>query len=112
MTRRTQTIWAERGREWRASGLSAEAFAEGKDYRGSSLRWAESQLRTEGRPSAKGPADTGVSKSPRFVPLRARVPEAQDAVLVEVGVARIHVTAGFNVGLLGDVVRALAASGQ
>jgi hypothetical protein len=112
MTKRTQAIWAERVREWRASGLSAEAFVEGKDYRGSSLRWADARLRAGGSRSSDGPADAGASRSPRFVPLRARASEPQGAVVVEVGPARVHVSAGFSVALLGEVVRALAASGR
>lgn len=121
MTKQTREKWAERIREWRASGLSAEEFTAGKDYEASSLRWAVSQLQDRPKPS---PSTTGsVAKVPRrrpaekpsatpipappFLPVRMR-PSAMPAdVVVEVGVARIRVSRGADLTLVGDVVRAL-----
>lgn len=113
-------MWAERVREWRASGLSADLFAEGKGYKPASLRWAESWLsrgadggrRPRGRPPksalAKTPVGTAMpSTTPRFVPLLARSPSTDGGVVVEVGSACIRVTAGFDLALLREVVRAL-----
>jgi hypothetical protein len=125
MTKRTPAIWAERVR---ASGLRPEQFAEGKGYKGSSLRWAESWLHraaptTESTATASRRARAGTvslevnaaksvtaasKDAPRFVPLRARAPETT-AIVVEVCGAQIRVTRGFDVALLGDVVRALGA---
>jgi hypothetical protein len=112
MTKGTRAKWAERIREWQASGLSAEDFTMGKDYEGSSLRWAASQLGAEktSRPAAE--ANSG-AKAPRFVPVRMRsAGPAVGEVVVEVGGARIRVTRGMDVALLGDIVRALQGVGR
>ena len=129
MTKHTRAKWTERIREWRASGLSAEEFAAGKDYEPSSLRWAASQLGAEKTapptpalapippptpakaPRRRRPAESSVahpSGAPRFVPVRMRRAKPLGGeLIVEVGGARIRVTRGTDVALLGDVVRAL-----
>ena len=56
MTKRTGAIWAERVRDWRASEMEPEEFAEGKGYEGSTLRWAESSLRTRESADATRPS--------------------------------------------------------
>jgi transposase len=120
MTRHTREKWAERVREWRASGLTAEAFAEGKDYEASSLRWADSQLKGKraGRsPRRRGPAETAsagvASPIVRFLPVRVgKSPRVAPDVVVEVGGARIRVGRGADLALVGDVVRALQGGGR
>lgn len=126
MTKHTRAKWAERIREWRASGLPAEEFAAGQDYEPASLRWAASQLQPERQPRVSstaprsGPkamrrrrsAETSPappSEAPRFLPvrLRRRPEPALAEMVVEVGGARIRVSRGVDVALLGDVVRAL-----
>lgn len=123
MTKQTRERWAERVREWRASGLSAEEFTAAKDYAASSLRWAAAQV--QGGPKTPAPAtSSGVKpargqrrperpawpggRAPRFVPVRMR-PSAPvlTELVVEVGAARVRVTRGADLGLVGDVVRAL-----
>jgi len=128
MTKHTHAKWAERIREWRESGLSAEDFTAGKDYEASSLRWAVSQLGAEKAPRpTTTPAPQKASRSrhaaersvpptpraPRFVPVRMRRADPVGAeMIVEVGGARIRVTRGVDVALLGDVVRALQGGGR
>jgi hypothetical protein len=122
MTKETETKWAERIREWRASGLSAEEFATSKEYRASTLQWMASQLRdaaaapegptakagrTRSRPSVRrrAPARSG---TPRFLPMRLRnAPLVMGAMVVEIGGAQVRVSRGFDAMLLADVVRAL-----
>jgi hypothetical protein len=86
MTKHTRAKWAERIREWRASGLSAEDFAAGKDFEPASLRWAASQLQPEslsaattasrsgrkgpGRRERVGKSPAPPSEAPRFLPVR------------------------------------------
>jgi hypothetical protein len=125
MRERTRAKWAERIREWRESGKSAEEFAAGKDYGASGLRWAASQMlakeeaaRTASAPASRGrravdSAGPAAVRAPRIVPLRVRrvEPVAQE-IIIEVGGARIRVTRGVDVALLGDVVRALHGVGQ
>jgi transposase len=120
MTKHTREKWAERVREWRESGLTAEAFAEGKDYEGSSLRWADSQLKGEKTPGAPRRRRTGErlpgtksSPAPRFLPVRVgSSPVAEPDVVVEIGGARIRVGRGADLAFVGDVVRALQGGGR
>lgn len=130
MTKHTRAKWAERIREWRASGLSAEEFAAGQDYEPASLRWAASQLQPERQPGASTASRSGPkaprrrrsaetspappSEAPRFLPvrLRRRPEPALAEMIVEVGGARIRVSSGVDVALLGDVVRALQGVGR
>lgn len=111
-------MWILRVREWRESGLSAEAFARGKGYSGSGLRSAESQLRrgavtTDGVPVTTGKVEAGPSRgqTPRFLPVRVRDAErASVDVVVEVGQARIRLSPGTDLAFLSDIVRALTAA--
>lgn len=120
-TKHTREKWAERVRVWRDSGLSAEAFAEGKDYAASGLRWAASRLREESakhaperrRRMGERLATTSGSGAPRFLPVRVRRSPAIEAdVIIEVCGARIRVSRGADLALVGDVVRALQGGGQ
>lgn len=120
-TKHTREKWADRVRAWRESGLSAEAFAEGKDYAASGLRWAASRLREEaatkqssGRGRRMGrPAAAKTSVAPRFLPVRVRrSPAVESDVVIEVGGARIRVGRGADLALVGDVVRALQGAGR
>src|SRR4051812_33759852 len=43
-TRTTEETWAKRVDAWRASGETADVFAHGKGYEGSTLRWWSSRL--------------------------------------------------------------------
>jgi hypothetical protein len=123
MTNRTREKWAERIREWRKSGLSAEEFTAGKDYAASSLRVRLSQFETQNAqktraesgseaplPSGEKPL-TGASAAPRFVPVRLSSPSASE-VVVEVAGARIRVSRAADLALVGDLVRALQGGGR
>jgi hypothetical protein len=124
MTKETEAKWVERVREWRASGLSAEEFATSKGYKASTLSWAASLLR-EAAASPPAPS-TGQAPSrprgkrrrrsrsemPRFLPVRTRPTGAVAEMVVEVGAARIRVARGFDVSLLGEVVRALGGASR
>jgi len=126
MRERTRAKWAERIREWRDSGKSAEEFTVGKDYEASGLRWAASQFMAEketrsstASPPASRRRRAAVSvvpesaRPPRFMPVRMRRAEPVGAeMIVEVGGARIRVTRGVDMGLLGDIVRALQGGGR
>ncbi len=115
MTKQTREKWAERVREWRESGLTAETFTEGKDYKASSLRVAESQLKelnTSKSPSRRGTrVATTVAKgsqAPGFLPIRLGTARAVGPdVVVEVGGASIRVGRGSDLQLVGALVRAL-----
>jgi hypothetical protein len=127
MTKETEAKWAERVREWRASGLSAEEFAASRGFKASTLSWAASLLRG----ATPSPASTAAStepepqprakrraasrrKAPQFLPVRTRATAATATteMVVEIGSVRVRVSRGFDVSLLGDVVRAIAGSGR
>jgi hypothetical protein len=100
----TETKWSERVREWKAGGLTAKQFAEGREFKPSTLVYWASCLR-RGRIGA-APSD---KRQPRV--RMARVVRtsrrADDAIVVAVGSARVAVRAGFDEALLRQVVRAL-----
>jgi hypothetical protein len=106
MTKQTREKWAALVREWRESGLAAEAFAEGKDFEASTLRSAESQLKRER-------TSTNVAVAPRFLPVRvASQPVGGPELVVEVGGARIRVVRGADLALVGDLVRVLQGAAR
>ena len=88
-------MWAKRVEAWRASGETADVFAQGKGYEGSTLRWWSSRL--------------GRAEQPRFLRLvpKGGGVQVDAAVVVEVGHARIRVKEGFDTKLLAEVVAAL-----
>jgi len=94
-TKTTGATWAKRVEAWRASGETADVFAQGKEYKGSTLRWWSSRL--------------GRADQPRFVRLvpKAAVVAVDAGMVVEVGRARVRVKAGFDTKLLAEVVAAL-----
>jgi hypothetical protein len=94
----TRQKWVERVRAWHASGQDAGAFAAGKGYEPSTLRWWSSRL--------------GREETLRIVPVVARASSAEvrGDVVVEVGGARVRVTSGFDGALLAQVVRALGVA--
>ena len=108
----TRAKWAERVREWRASGKTAEEFAGGFDFEASTLRYWASRLRTEGAGGAKAPAIVRVVRRRRRPGSRVRVEEAPTHLSVDVvvGAARIVVRSGFDAELLRQVVAALGST--
>jgi hypothetical protein len=114
----TRAMWLTRIEEWRRSGKTAEEFAEGQPFSGGTLTWRASQLRHELSPRRKARAThggPGVGSRVVFAQVVRRKPltTAPGAGLtVEVGSARISVSAGFDGALLRDVVRALREAGS
>lgn len=103
----TETKWSERVHEWKASGRTAKEFAEGREFKPSTLVYWASCLRTGvgGGPRAK--------KRERHVRMVRVVPvgtRPEDAIVIAVGTARVAVRAGFDPVLLRQVVTALGAA--
>ena len=96
----TERKWLDRVREWKAGGLTAEEYAQGRGFEGSTLRVWASRLRQ-------------VPKEPPAPSMRmARVRVAHRAppsstVVLAVGKARIEVRHGFDGALLREVVEAI-----
>lgn len=82
-------IWAKRVAAWRASGRTADKYAAGRGFAGSTLRWWSSHLGT------RGPALV------RVVPV---VERPRDSTLeLAVGHVRMLVRTGFDRALLAEV---------
>lgn len=90
----TTETWAQRVAEWRASGQTADEFAAGRGFAGSTLRWWSSRL---GR------------QTPSFVRVVAASdgPRGAGSIELEVGKVRVHVRAGFDRALLAEVLEVL-----
>jgi hypothetical protein len=103
----TETKWAERVREWKASGQSAKQFAEG-EFKGSTLTYWASELRK--REGSGGGRQRRVPRlrMARVVPKRSAADPEQ--VVVQVGSARVVVRSGFDAALLRQVVEALGGT--
>lgn len=100
----TESKWSERVREWKASGQTAKQFAEGREFKASTLVYWASCLR-KGTPDAERP------KKPARRVRMARVVRVaapgDGAIVVAVGAARVAVRSGFDPALLRQVVLAL-----
>ncbi len=112
MKAETEAIWAERVEEWRKSGKSAPEFAADKPYAGSTLQWAASRLKRGLRGARKQRVSAGGASVTHQVPMakvvrRSRRDTPIADVVIEIAGARIAVRQGFDVALLGEVVRAL-----
>lgn len=107
-----QEQWAERIREWRASGLTSERYSEGKGFTADALRhWAQRLgMSTPRRRQAKeaAPPSSGFVMA-RVVRADAGPPAA--SLVVECGGARISVTRGFDAETFSAVVGVLLARG-
>ncbi len=100
--RARQRTWDEQRREvegWRASGQSAEAYADVRGYSRSSLTSWAAKMRVLVK-----------TKEPTL--LRLEVERQYSDLVVEVGGARIVVRRGFDGALLRDVVGALGGDGR
>lgn len=98
----TEAKWAERVREWKASGQTAKEFAASREFKPSTLVYWASCLRTGGG-AHKKQEKRGV-RIARVV--RVATP-TDGAIVVAVGAARVSVRAGFDPEVLRQVVLAL-----
>lgn len=109
----TRATWAARVEEWRRSGKTAEEFAADQPFSGGTLAWRASQLKretvTHRKPSATPKRQSKISSKLVFAEVvrRTRAAPRAAAMTLEIGGARISVSAGFDATLLRDVVRAL-----
>ncbi len=100
----TEAKWSERVREWKSSGRTAKEFAEGREFKASTLVYWASCLRT-----GVGGARRAQKREPRVRMVRVvpRAVRADDTIVVAIGNARVAVRAGFDAAVLREVVRAL-----
>ncbi|HEY2778017.1 MAG TPA: hypothetical protein VGI77_08940 [Gaiellaceae bacterium] len=101
----TEAKWAERLRQWRASGQSAEEYATGREFKASTLRfWASTIKRAESKEGA------APSRGVRMVRVVARSAPVDATIEVSVGSARVVVRTGFDRALLRQVIEALGGA--
>jgi hypothetical protein len=96
----TERKWLGRVREWKAGGLTAEEYAQGRGFQGSTLRVWASRLRQ----IAKEPSTPSVRIARVTVARRA---PGSSTVVLAVGKARIEVRPGFDRSLLREIVEAI-----
>lgn len=98
----TESKWAARVAEWRASGKSAPEFCKGKDFSPHGLHYWSSRLR-KAEQGERGPAVrlARVVRQPR--PAEA----TETAIVIEIGKARLGVRRGFDAEVLRAVLELL-----
>lgn len=104
-----QAVWGRRVSEWKASGVPATSFVEGRGYTASALRYWAKRLEREGqaRPS-EGASPVRIARLVRD----DEPAEPTGSITVEVGRVRLTVGRGFDRGTLRDVLGVLAELGQ
>jgi hypothetical protein len=101
----TETKWAARVEDWRASGETARAFCAGKDFSAGGLRYWSSRLRK----GAVSGARSGAVRLARIVRSAAAPQAVETPIVIEVGQARIGVRRGFDTATLRTVLEVLGA---
>ena len=106
--------WERRVAEWRASGLTSEAYCEGKPFTPGGLRhWAYRLGAGRSREAAPAPP-VRIAKVVR-IPRAKAPPEADERacvvpeLILEVGPVRIEVRTGFDRATLAAVLDVVAA---
>lgn len=84
-------IWAKRVAGWRASGRTADEYAAGRGFAGSTLRWWSSHL----------------GRTPAIVQVVRAAPARDAALELAVGDVRVLVRSGFDRALLAEVLDVL-----
>jgi hypothetical protein len=105
----TETKWRARVTEWRGSGQTPERFAEGKDFKSSTLVWWASHLRRASQRAVPTREDARpATPVPMARVIRRTTPApSESGVTIALGAARIMVTRGFDRDLLRQVVDTL-----
>ena len=106
----TVAKWSARVAAWRASGLTARMFCEGKGYTANGLRCWSSRLRK--LQSEVGAQKEAAPKGVRIARL-VRVPKAAEAetpIVIEVGGTHVCVRRGFDSEVLRELLNVLGGS--
>lgn len=109
----TESKWAERIRQWRASGKTAKEFANGQEFRSSTLRYWASELnrRTGRQVNAAAVAEaTHRGGVPLVRVRRVKHPAAAEPMVVTIGGARVELRAGFDRVLLRELIDTLGVA--
>ena len=107
--------WAERIRAWQESGLRAEEFASGKDFRAKTLVWWSSELkrrakRAGGETRPKRARKRRAEKGVKMARVIATPGESPSGLTLRVGGAAVEVHRGFDRELLSELLSVLGGS--
>jgi len=110
-----QETWAQRVSEWKSSGLTSTAYCRGKPFTAGGLRHWAHRL---GRSRRQGTGSVRVARVLRVSELRSsskREPSPTgvaltEALVVEIGAARVAVRPGFDRAALAAALEVLAAA--
>lgn len=106
--------WEQRVAAWRASGQSAQKFAEGRDYTVHMLRyWAGRVKEEEAAPSEESIRLARVVRAPKDVapqPKEAARQPTGVVLVLEIGGVRVQVPVGFERATLRAVLEVLRES--
>lgn len=105
----TEAKWAERVRQWRASGETAAEFTRGEGYEPTTLRYWASVLKGRLKAQTKPPVRRARARVRMVRVRRVARPVDAETIAVEVGPARVEVRAGFDPVLLRAIVEAIGA---
>ena len=94
-----RATWTKRVAAWRASGLTAEKFAERSGCASKTLRWWAWRLERESRAFVRVVREEATARAPEPAP-----------IVIEINGVRVLVPAEVDRGALRDVLAALRAS--
>ncbi len=106
-----QEAWAQRVSEWKSSGLTSAAYCDGKPFTAGGLRhWAHRLSRGRQQEQAVRLARVVRVSAPRRSSREpSPVAAGSEALVVEIGAARVAVRPGFDRATLVAVLEVLAA---
>jgi hypothetical protein len=113
MINETERRWGERVAEWQASGLTSKAYCEGRPFTAGGLRHWAHRLRKAARVKATSLARrraVRVVRVERVADTTSLAAPGGAALTVEIGGARLAVTAGFDAGTVRAVMEVLVAA--
>jgi hypothetical protein len=99
-----QQEWATEVAAWRASGLTARKFCEGRDYAATRLYWWSSQLKSSEGSGKRKPA----VPMARVVRRGAAQAQPRTPIVIQVGSARVEVPSDADRDTLSAVLQSLA----
>ena len=103
----TEQKWIGRVSGWRTSGLSAPAFAAGKEFTAGGLRHWAHVLKKRGLAGGAAPALVRVARVDR-----SPGEGSSSSLTIEIGAARVRVPSGFDEATVRAVVDALVGDAQ
>jgi hypothetical protein len=100
--------WSERVADWRASGLTAKEYCEGREYSAQNLLYWSSTLRRKGSAERRPDREVTMARVIRRVDAEPS-PKTPASIVVRTRTARVEVRPGADAATLALVLTALGA---